>query len=191
MQSKKYSFPCFVVLLLFSCPSSVNWVIMFGHACSCTVESLIISSHNIFHTHDTSYLCWGPYQCEVCWRTSIQIYGQVNQLFIWWNWQLARCCFSVCCSSHSAILHTEHPGSATQRDPGKGPLGSYSVPGQKWPGTADLTNNGVRLTQLWIMFHVYRTLVLSDLRYIGIPPSWLWPQWTLSGSKFDPGVFRV
>ena len=42
--------------------------------------------------------------------------------------------------------------------------------------SADLTNNGVRLTQLWVIFHVK----LTDFRVI-VDPSLA--QWTLSGSS--------
>ena len=43
--------------------------------------------------------------------------------------------------------------------------------------SADLTNNGVRLTQLWVTFRVKFT----DCRVI-VDPECSWPQWTLSGS---------
>ena len=52
--------------------------------------------------------------------------------------------------------------------------------------SADLTNNGVRLTQLWVICRVK----LTDFRVI-VDPEWSLAQWTLSGSSFDPDVFRV
>ena len=47
-------------------------------------------------------------------------------------------------------------------------------------------NNGVRLIQLWVTFRVKLTVGGSSLTRNGV-----WPQWTLSGSTSDPGVFRV
>ena len=72
----------------------------------------------------------------------------------------------------------KHPG---QRDPEKGPLGPNSIPGHYDPEIgqliADLTNNGVRLTQLWVTFRVK----LTDFRVI------VDPEWSLA--PMDP--FRV
>ena len=52
--------------------------------------------------------------------------------------------------------------------------------------SADVTNNGVRLTQLWVIFRVR----LTDIRVI-VDPEWslapMDPFWV----KFDPSVFRV
>ena len=52
--------------------------------------------------------------------------------------------------------------------------------------SADLTNKGVRLTQLWVIFRVKLTDSVSMLTRNGV-----WSQWTLFRVKFDPGVFRV
>ena len=52
--------------------------------------------------------------------------------------------------------------------------------------SADLTNNGVRLTQLWVIFHVK----LTDFRII-VDPEWSLAPMDPFRVKFDPGVFRV
>ena len=52
--------------------------------------------------------------------------------------------------------------------------------------SADLTNNGVRLTQFWVMFRVR----LTDFRVI-VDPEWSLAPMDPFQVKFDPGVFRV
>ena len=52
--------------------------------------------------------------------------------------------------------------------------------------SADLTNNGVRLTQLWVIFR-FR---LTDFR-VNVDPEWSLAPMDPSRVKFDPGVFRV
>ena len=52
--------------------------------------------------------------------------------------------------------------------------------------SADLTNNGVRLTQLCVIFRVR----LTDFRVIA-DPEWSLPPMDPLRVKFDPGVFRV
>ena len=51
---------------------------------------------------------------------------------------------------------------------------------------ADLTNNGDRLTQLWVIFRVR----LTDFRVI-VDPEWSLAPMDPFRVKFDPGVFRV
>ena len=52
--------------------------------------------------------------------------------------------------------------------------------------SADLTNNGIRLTQLWVIFRVR----LTDFRVI-VDPEWSLVPMDPFRVKFDPGVFRV
>ena len=51
--------------------------------------------------------------------------------------------------------------------------------------SADLTNNGVRLTQLRVIFRVK----LTDFPVI-VDPDGVWPQWTLSGSSLTPAFLE-
>ena len=80
--------------------------------------------------------------------------------------------------------HTLRTPGSPVRDPEKGPLGPNPIPevGQL---SADLTNNGVRLTQLWVIF-----LIKLNFRVI-VDPEWSLAPMDHFRVKFDPGVFRV
>ena len=56
--------------------------------------------------------------------------------------------------------------------------------------SADLTNNGVRLTQLWVIFRV-NMVKLTDFR-VNVDPEWsLAPYGPLFRGHADPGCYRV
>ena len=81
-------------------------------------------------------------------------------------------------------LHSKN--TRVSRDPEKGPLGPNSIPSTMTRKSVKLTNNGVRLTQLRVIFRVK----LTDFRVI-VDPEWsLAPMDPFPGHA-DPGVFRV
>ena len=87
---------------------------------------------------------------------------------------------------HAGVtIHSKN--TRVSRDLEKGPLGPNSIPGQRWPGNqSNRLNNGVRLTQFWVIFRVK----LTDFRVI-VDPEWsLAPMDPFPGHA-DPGVFRV
>ena len=77
-------------------------------------------------------------------------------------------------------------GTRVSRDPEKGSFGAKLHSGSTTTRkSVRLTNNGVRLTQLWVIFRVK----LTDFRVI-VDPEWsLAPMDPFPGHA-DPGVFR-
>ena len=125
-----------------------------------------------------------------CWK--FIIYSIINAcvgliwVYSWWPFCYENKDFFPVCICYIGIIldRGKHPG---QPWPGKGSIGAKLHSGSTMTRkSVKLTNNGVRLTQLWVIFRVK----LTDFRVI-VDPEWsLAPMDSFPGHA-DPGVFRV